>query len=605
MRSSIATAILALFAFLAQPSPAATYYVAKSGGSDSNNGSSSSPWATIGKAVSTAVAGDTVNIAAGSYSETVRFTKAANANSRITFTGNGNPTVAGNIIFSGSYTTLRGVTCSPPSAGGYEAINVSGSYNELRTVTVTRYGATAQNQAACITTQGSFNLVDGCTIKDLNDIDVFHVWGHDNTISNNITRNVNQVNYAANHTDWIQTWGLSSGQESYNNKITGNEVRDCNCQLGNTENNANPKIHDWIIANNIFQNVGAAWFSGIPNAWFYNNVFDHCGDSQGYAVSLYGTAPKYDSQGFKFFNNVFRNNKKDINFNSASSSQGTTTNNYFAAANNAPQNNGQYMGANFINGGDPRFVNAPTDYHLQSGSVLIGKGTPASGLTTDKEGKTRTTPWDMGPYAYAGTGGGPGPSPTATPIPSPTPAAKFKVGDTVTNPTKLVNVRDNPSGNTVDSHDPGDMIAVVLEGPTVQDFNGAPVNWYKLNVQSPAGAVDGWVGDDNLELYTGALPSPTPTPAPTPTPTPAPTPTPTPAPTATPSPTPTYDQWQRDLNNWIDAHPPYPDSGTGGTGKPTPTPTPPPAGGATYDTWQRDLNAWIDSNPPYPDTKKS
>jgi hypothetical protein len=585
-------ATVAIIVLLVQPTYAATYYVAKSGGNDSNSGSQSSPWSTIGKAVSVAIAGDTVNIAAGTYSETVRLTKAGNANSRITFTGTGSPVLAGNLIFSGSYTTFKGVTVSPPSAGGYEAILVSGTYNELKNVTVTRYGATASNQAACITTQGSFNLVDGCTIKDLNDIDVFHVWGHDNTIQNTITRNVNQVNYAANHTDWIQTWGLSSGQESYNNRIINNEVRDCNCQLGNTENNANPKIHDWIIANNIFQNVGAAFFSGIPNTWFYNNIFDHCGDSQGYAVSLYGGGTKYDSQGFKFHNNTFRNNKKDINFNSASSSQGTTTHNYFAAANNAPQNNGQYMGSNFINGGDPRFVAAPTDYHITSGSVLIAKGTPATGLTHDKDGKTRTHPWDIGAYAYAGTDGGPTPTPTPAPSPTPTPAAKFKIGDTVTN-TKLVNVRDNPAGNTVDSHDPGAMIATVLEGPTVANLNGAPVNWYRLDVTSPAGSTDGWVGDDNLELYEGALPSPTPTPAP------SPTPTPTPAPS--PSPTPTYDTWQSDLNKWIDAHPPYPD--TSGKGKPSPTPSPTPPPGVTYDSWQGDMNAWIDVNPPYPDTR--
>ena len=40
-------ATVAIIVLLVQPTYAATYYVAKSGGSDSNSGSTSSPWASM------------------------------------------------------------------------------------------------------------------------------------------------------------------------------------------------------------------------------------------------------------------------------------------------------------------------------------------------------------------------------------------------------------------------------------------------------------------------------------------------------------------------------------------------------------------------------
>jgi Protein of unknown function (DUF1565) len=537
----LVTLLLALFA----PSVfAATYYVAKNG-SDSNNGSSGSPFATINKAASVAAPGDTVNIAAGTYSGNVALSKKASAGSPIVFAGSGQPVINGQLNVSGSYITVSGVTVSPPGSTN-EAVHVSGSYNTLLKVTVTNYPASAQQQTAAFTTAGSFIKIDQYQILNINDIDGFHIWGHDITISNGFVKGLNQVDYAHNHTDWVQVWGLSSSDQSYNVLLIGNEVRDSSCQLGNTENNANPNLHDWTFANNIFNNISNAFFSGIPKTYWYNNIFDHVGDNQSCALFFYGAAPKYDSSGFKVINNVFRSNRKDIGFNNESSSAGTVTNNYFGTASNGAISSSAFMGSNYVNGGDPKFVSAPANYHIQSGSVLIGKGSSsATPPNVDKDGSSRTNPWDIGPYAFAG---GPAPSPTPTPAPTPAPASKFKAGDVVNNPAKLVNVRDTPAGTVVGSHDATTMIGTVKEGPTVANLNGAPVNWYSINITTPVGATDGWIGDDNLEIYTGPMPSPTP--EPTPEPTPAPTPTPGAA---------TYKQWQADLNKWIDANQPYPD----------------------------------------------
>ncbi|MBC8011474.1 MAG: DUF1565 domain-containing protein, partial [Burkholderiales bacterium] len=62
-----------LAALLPTLASAATYYVAPpaSGGNNSNPGTLASPYATIQRAATQAVAGDTIYIRAGTYRETV------------------------------------------------------------------------------------------------------------------------------------------------------------------------------------------------------------------------------------------------------------------------------------------------------------------------------------------------------------------------------------------------------------------------------------------------------------------------------------------------------------------------------------------------------
>lgn len=68
---SLFTVLLVSLSFLPLPIKAATYYVDKAhvSASDSNNGSEASPWKTIQKAANTLVAGDTVYVKAGVYTE--------------------------------------------------------------------------------------------------------------------------------------------------------------------------------------------------------------------------------------------------------------------------------------------------------------------------------------------------------------------------------------------------------------------------------------------------------------------------------------------------------------------------------------------------------
>src|SRR3989304_6650348 len=82
-----ASAFLSLLPNMSQ-ALASNYYVATSG-SDSNNGAIGTPFKTIQKAASLAVAGDVVNISPGTYAEQVSPANSGGENGYITFRGTG------------------------------------------------------------------------------------------------------------------------------------------------------------------------------------------------------------------------------------------------------------------------------------------------------------------------------------------------------------------------------------------------------------------------------------------------------------------------------------------------------------------------------------
>jgi len=404
---------------------AATYYVDTTGNDSYTSAqaqSSSTPWRTISKTAGIAVSGDTVNIQSGTYTETVNINKYGAAGAEITFNGSGSPIIRGNVALAGSYNILNGVTISPPTGSfGGNAVSLGGQHNTLKNCLVTNYGACAGNQATAISLGGAYNTVEGCTVRDMNDIDVFHVFGHDQVIRNTYVTNINGVYESPsnpapcggyNHTDFFQTWGWP-GSYCYNILVEGCTVTNSNCQLGNTEiaggwpSGPSTGLHDITFRNNIFANIGASFFNGVPNTVWYNNVFYNSGTGgNGWTVILYNITDAYNSDGAQFKNNAFYAASTDIAKNIVNGEPGITIDhNYFGGAGGAAKFNGEDMGSNFINGGDPKFVSLTgLDFHVQSGSVLIDKGADLSSLfTTDKNGNTRSGAWDIGCYEYGST----------------------------------------------------------------------------------------------------------------------------------------------------------------------------------------------------------
>lgn len=441
----------------------ATYYISPTG-SDSAAGTSAAPWATWFKANASVAPGDIVNINAGTYPESahsniINLTTPGTSTARITYQGVGAtaapagtpgagtapPILGATLNLNGNYITVTGITIESPVASNNPACEFNGSNDVLSNCIFPSFAATASNQSSIITTgtSSSFCTADHCSILNIADTDAFHLWGHDNTISNNLIDNLQQINYNLNHTDAFQTWNAGGGN-AYNILIVGNLIRNSTCQGGNGEHDGNANVHDFIFANNIWTNVQNALFWGVPNTHWYNNIWDTCGSGQGFALGIYdgGTSglgnPKYSAAGFKLQNNIFRNTLttgsvsggRDISFQlNASSSQGTTTNNYFSNdTSGSAKTNGEFQGTSAINGGDPKFLSAPTNYHIQTGSVLIGQGVaisdPVWPTPADRDGNPRTVPWDIGPYRYS-TGG-----PPPGTVPSVTASAATNVADT-------------------------------------------------------------------------------------------------------------------------------------------------------------------------------
>jgi hypothetical protein len=100
---------------------AQVYYVTKNG-SDSNSGSASAPWLTIGHAALEAKAGSTVYVGAGTYSESDTFANSGTASAPIIFNGQGVAIVDGTGV----------ACCTTPSfetSNGFLCCNTQGLFN--------------------------------------------------------------------------------------------------------------------------------------------------------------------------------------------------------------------------------------------------------------------------------------------------------------------------------------------------------------------------------------------------------------------------------------------------------------------------------------------
>ena len=109
------------------------YYVDGSNGSDSDPGTSSTPWKTIQKAADTITAGSTVTVRAGNYAEHVKVTRSGSSGALIAFQADGTVVMQGFTILA-DYIRVEGfeITNSNTTYGDGNGIAVQGSFNEIR-----------------------------------------------------------------------------------------------------------------------------------------------------------------------------------------------------------------------------------------------------------------------------------------------------------------------------------------------------------------------------------------------------------------------------------------------------------------------------------------
>lgn len=243
-------------------STGATLYVSPSGSDTTGTGSSSAPYASITKADSEAVAGDTIVVEAGTYNAAQTISTSGTASDPIIIVGQSGAIISGSSV----------KCCTTPSfASGYISpgeglINIGSSTGVVNYVTVE--GLTIEN----FTSSSASDIVMGIAVSG---------GGTGLVIQNNIIENIQNSNKKGNGNAYcIALMGSSSTPLSVT--VTGNTVT--GCWPGESETVAlNGNVQNSVVSNNtIYNNINI----GVDVEGFYG--VGPSGSDQPKAIDVYG-----------------------------------------------------------------------------------------------------------------------------------------------------------------------------------------------------------------------------------------------------------------------------------------------------------------------------
>jgi len=429
--------VLILLTLLPVTSFGATYYVSKSG-NNTNPGTLSQPWATIQKAASILVAGDTVYVRGGIYYEQVTPANSGTDDSKITYAaylgevpiidGTGvspkNTTWGGlfNIVGGKSHITVKGFTirntASIPGTPGLAGVLIDGGHD----VTVTQCSI-SNTRSSGIGVWNSTNTSNLKTYITHNDIQQAVNGGSQECLtiaeSSYVDVSYNSVHNGVNLDtggEGIDAKGGDSYIDIHHNEVYGlpGEVSIYVDAYNNTLSNVN------IYANEVYDSGGgiglACELGGTINGVnIYNNVV-HKTESQGIEITSFGGGQR---KNVKIFNNTVYGNLGGINVESTAISNIEIYNNISASNSNYQLQvasianittsynlwygtQGTYKGTNYLTT-NPAFVST-TDLHLQSISPAIDAGTNGPDSDKDAVARTQGSGYDMGAYEYRDDG---------------------------------------------------------------------------------------------------------------------------------------------------------------------------------------------------------
>jgi len=264
---------------------ATVYYVAKTG-SDSNAGTSTAPWLTIGHAASVATAGSTVNVGAGTYNESVTLAHSGTSAAPIVFNGQG---VA---IIDGS----TGVTCCTTPAFAASNGFVGGTTEGLVNI-----GAAAGV---------SYLTVEGFTIQNFKTSSASKVpagvlivgSGTGIQLLNNTIQNIQTTAGKNGNAYGIAVFGISATPLSVT--VSGNTVT--GCLTGESETTTyNGNVQNFVVSNNViygndnigmdaigFEGVGPSGYDQAKNGDVFGNLIYNNS-----ALKNPGEGSQYDEDG--------------------------------------------------------------------------------------------------------------------------------------------------------------------------------------------------------------------------------------------------------------------------------------------------------------------
>ncbi|HYR88210.1 MAG TPA: right-handed parallel beta-helix repeat-containing protein [Terriglobia bacterium] len=416
-----------------QPVTAEVYYVDTTG-SDSNSGTSASPWKTIQKAANTLKGAEKVVVKAGSYSERVQITNSGSSEALITLQAQGTVVMQG-FNLKGNYIKVDGFeVANVPgnnlfNRGLSSGVYISGSFNEvsnnyihgtnaagiylttessLNTLTSNRIVSAVE---AGIYVQGTNHMVASNDIShtvqthpgmtNSADADGIRFFGSGSTFRKNYIHDITlaDAGNADPHIDAFQTWGPASDMIIEQNTILQMESPD----QGIIIEGLTQPVDNITVRNNIFMANGTGYapavlagdMGPVSNIYIVNNTMVALNGPSEYAIWL------------------FKNLKSAVIKNNAIYDHGNSREPYIRVEAGAT---GLDIGMNSISKSDgkppagspypgdlwmvnPQFVNfVQRNFRLRSTSPLIDAGALLSVVPDDFEGNSRLVGNDIGAY---------------------------------------------------------------------------------------------------------------------------------------------------------------------------------------------------------------
>jgi hypothetical protein len=368
---------------------AATYYINPSG-SDSNSGSSSSPYRTIAKGVSVAGPGDTILLQDGTYGNEGHISDGTGG-----YYGYATPVYINKAGTSSAWITIKaqnkgkaildcGTTSTSRGCDKYIVLGPGAAYWVFQDLMITRgaFGGIGTDDGA------SHIKIKGCVLYNIGNYSTSTAVGMDG------------IGFDVRATDW---W------------IEGNVLHDIGRTGGTTNMNWDHGIYaegtNITIINNIFYNLNKGWHIQVANGaynWLIaNNTFSGRASGAG-QIMLWNS-----NTNMTFRNNIFYNPSGWAleRYTSTLTNCVVDHNLVYGASSVMGDTSGCSLSANNV-GGNPNFANPGSyDFHVKSGGAGIDTGTNSSSVTVDFDGVTRPqgSSTDMGAYEYSTGSNSPAP----------------------------------------------------------------------------------------------------------------------------------------------------------------------------------------------------